>query len=233
MANITLRILDGTDRGRVYENLATPITLGREEGNSIQLNDERVSRFHLKIQSDRDKVVLTDLQSTNGTKVNGEDVQVRILRHGDLISIGRSVVLFGSPQEINDRIAELQRQHGAESLSDSKAQGAKVESGTGSQISANPQDFDFELNWSSSYDYQHLLHQLQLPDLPQELSPAQTAQLSELLEYMHIRLRQVLAAAKIKGPMELVLLEYQPWQQLLDLQGKLAEYLKTIGDPRE
>ncbi|MEX0711350.1 MAG: FHA domain-containing protein, partial [Pirellulales bacterium] len=69
MASITLRVLDGADRGKVFEHLETPITIGREEGNLVQLNDERVSRFHLKIQEDQDKLVLTDLESTNGTKV--------------------------------------------------------------------------------------------------------------------------------------------------------------------
>jgi hypothetical protein len=50
MADVTLRVLDGADRGRVYENLPTPVTIGREEGNTVQLNDERISRFHIKIQ---------------------------------------------------------------------------------------------------------------------------------------------------------------------------------------
>ena len=67
MAHITLRVLDGADRGRVYDQMTVPITIGREEGNNIQLNDERVSRFHLKIQEDQGKLVLTDLESTNGT----------------------------------------------------------------------------------------------------------------------------------------------------------------------
>ncbi len=89
IAQLTIRILDGADRGRVYENLPTPVTIGREEGNTIQLNDDRVSRFHVKIQEDHDKLVLTDLESTNGTKVNGEDIQLRILRYGDMISVGR------------------------------------------------------------------------------------------------------------------------------------------------
>ena len=61
MALITLQVLDGADRGRTYEEISTPVTIGREEGNTIQLNDERVSRFHLKIQEDQDKLVLTDL----------------------------------------------------------------------------------------------------------------------------------------------------------------------------
>ena len=56
MTRITLRVIDGSDRGRVFNDLSTPITVGREEGNSVQLNDERVSRFHLKIQEDHEQI---------------------------------------------------------------------------------------------------------------------------------------------------------------------------------
>ena len=107
MTSITLRVLDGTDRGRVYDGLEPPVTIGREEGNAVQLNDDRVSRFHVKIQEDDERLVLTDLESTNGTRVNGEDIQLRILRHGDLITVGRSVLLFGSRDEIAHRLASL------------------------------------------------------------------------------------------------------------------------------
>ena len=104
--SITLRVLDGADRGRIYNDLELPITIGREEGNEIQLNDERISRFHAKLQLDHEQVVLTDLESTNGTKVNGEEVQIRILRYGDLVSVGRSVLLFGSRDQIADRLQQ-------------------------------------------------------------------------------------------------------------------------------
>src|SRR6187402_950708 len=107
MTGITIRVLDGADRGRTFENLGTPITIGREEGNTIQLNDERVSRYHIKIQEDHDRLVITDLESTNGTKVNGEDVQLRILRFGDMIQLGRSVLLFGSREQIAQRLSHL------------------------------------------------------------------------------------------------------------------------------
>ena len=51
--------------------------------------------------------MLTDLESTNGTKVNGEDIQLRILRFGDMISLGRSVLLFGKREQIAERLAGL------------------------------------------------------------------------------------------------------------------------------
>ena len=107
MTRITLRVLDGADRGQVFEKLEPPITIGREEGNSVQLNDERISRFHLKIQEDQQKLVLTDLESTNGTRINGEDTQLRILRYGDVIAVGRSVLLFGTREQIANRLDQL------------------------------------------------------------------------------------------------------------------------------
>src|SRR5687767_12285114 len=107
MSTVTLRVLDGADRGKLFDEVEPPVTIGREEGNSVQLNDERISRFHLKIQEDQGKLVLTDLESTNGTRVNGEDTQLRILRFGDVISVGRSVLLYGTREQIVGRLDEL------------------------------------------------------------------------------------------------------------------------------
>src|ERR1043166_3919636 len=104
---ITFQVLEGIDRGRVYKELPVPVTIGREEGNTLRLNDERVSRFHAKVQIDGDDYILTDLESTNGTRVNGTTVQIRRLRIGDRVGVGRSLLLFGSNEEIAARIASL------------------------------------------------------------------------------------------------------------------------------
>ena len=176
MAQVTIRLLDGADRGHVYDELDPPVTIGREEGNTIQLNDERVSRFHVKIQEDNDKLVLTDLESTNGTKVNGEDIQLRILRYGDLVMIGRSVLLFGSREEIAGRLAELRKNGGSHHGTLQKLETSEDEA-----------SLDYELNWANDPDLQATLHMFEPPELPERLSPAQAAQLSELLEYIHIQ----------------------------------------------
>lgn len=96
MKRITLQVLEGVDRGRVFTDLQLPVSIGREEGNVVRLNDERVSRFHAKIQEDNGDIILTDLDSTNGTRVNGHEVQIRRLRPGDCIYVGRTMLLFGS-----------------------------------------------------------------------------------------------------------------------------------------
>ena len=107
MKAVTFQVLEGIDKGRVFRDLPIPVTIGREEGNVLRLNDERVSRYHAKIQQDNDDVILTDLESTNGTRVNGNLVQIRRLRLGDCICVGRSLLLFGSNEEIAARIAEI------------------------------------------------------------------------------------------------------------------------------
>ena len=64
MAQVSFQVLDGLERGVVFTDLQTPITIGREDDNDIRLNDERVSRFHAKVQEDDGHIILTDLQST-------------------------------------------------------------------------------------------------------------------------------------------------------------------------
>ena len=217
MARITLRVLDGADRGRVFADLSAPVTIGREEGNSIQLNDERVSRFHLKIQEDHDKLVLTDLESTNGTKVNGEDIQLKILRYGDLIGVGRSVLLFGSREQIASRLERLK----------GEASGARAAMGGG----GSSQDFEVLKEWLDDPQWSLKLREDELPRIPERLSPGQSAQLSELLEHVHGRLRQLVMSVKVDRKAQQVALDQLQWQKLLDLESRLAELIREIGEP--
>lgn len=227
MTLINLRVLDGADRGRVFENLTPPITIGREEGNAIQLNDDRVSRFHIKIQEDDQQLVLTDLESTNGTRVNGEDIQLRILRFGDLISVGRSVLLFGSRNEIAGRLAEIRLTGRPTADLLDQDQARRINDAC---------SLDYELNWSGDQqDLQATLHALQPPQVPRRLSPGQAAQLSELIEYLHVRIRRLLESVHIdeKTQPERITLKLREWQNLLDLQARLSSYLHEIGNPGE
>jgi len=218
MTRITLRVLDGADRGQVYNDLQVPITIGREEGNSVQLNDERISRFHIKIQEDQDKLVLTDLESTNGTRVNGEDTQLRILRYGDVVSVGRSVLLFGTREQIAGRLEGL-RNDGVGDTGELNTNGTDSES------------LSLELRLGSSEDLQSTLHIPLPPDLPSQLSAGQAAQISELLEYFHLRARHLVQSGLVDDEENQVKISLAQWQDLLDMQSQLAEYLRAIGDP--
>ena len=116
MQPVTIKIVNGPRRGITLENLSPPITIGREEGNDIQLNDDRMSRCHARIQRDNERHVLIDLDSTNGTKVNGRSCHVHVLRYGDVITVGRSTLWFGTGRQIAERLCNLEpQQEGASS----------------------------------------------------------------------------------------------------------------------
>jgi len=222
MKSITLRILDGSDRGKVFNDIPVPITIGREEGNSIQLNDDRISRFHLKIQQDHDDVVLTDLGSTNGSKVNNEEVQLRILRHGDLISVGRSKLLFGTRKEIDQRIERLAHSSVEHEGSSDKNHDSSDSSNDLAELAAQAKE---------EPQYQLPLSELSPPEIPERLSLGQAAKLAELIEFLHLQIREVVSDAEFDRNNNRVQLTASQWQRILDTQAWLSEYLRKISQP--
>ncbi|MCL4203042.1 MAG: FHA domain-containing protein [Pirellulaceae bacterium] len=218
MVRVTLRVLDGADRGRIFESLDTPVTIGREEGNIIQLNDERVSRFHVKIQSDGDRLVLTDLESTNGTRVNGEDVRLRVLKFGDLIQLGRTLVLIGSREQIEERLSHLPPQESKGWFRFRKNRTIEESQSD----SGNP--------WTGTENLQDFLFNHEPPELPDDLTATQAAQLAELIDYMRLRLRGLVATVK-EDKTGNVTLNAAEWQKLVDLNSRLAEMVRQIGEP--
>ena len=70
------------------------ITLGRMKGNSIALNDSSVSLSHAKITRIGNDFFLKDLNSTNGTMLNGQSVTEARLRDGDQLKFGEVIAYF-------------------------------------------------------------------------------------------------------------------------------------------
>lgn len=216
MTGVTLKILHGADRGKIYEELAPPLTVGREEGNDIQLNDERVSRCHFKVQRDNDRMVLTDLDSTNGTKVNGVECQLKILRHGDLISVGRSLMLVGSETQIAARLAAM----GSENPTISR------------EMSSSDSSIAVEFNHEPKSPYPADVIQIhEVPSVPDDLSPGQKAQLCEILDYLQSRLHRLIESARTDDNTQEIILKLSAWQRMLDTQARLAAMTRQIADP--
>ena len=92
----TLVVTEGRGAGRSYP-VPRALVLGREKGVDVQIGDAGASREHCKIyQQDGDWFVI-DLNSRNGTKVNGQKVSRWHLAHGDLITIGTTAIRFDEP----------------------------------------------------------------------------------------------------------------------------------------
>ncbi|MCX7964159.1 MAG: ATP-binding protein [Candidatus Sumerlaea chitinivorans] len=84
-------------------------TIGRHPNNDISLLMESVSRFHAKIEQCGSKWIITDLNSSNGTFINGERIATpRALSEGDVITFGRADFVFSllSPEERKSLTAE-------------------------------------------------------------------------------------------------------------------------------
>jgi predicted component of type VI protein secretion system len=234
---ITMQVLEGIDKGRIFRELPLPVTIGREEGNLLRLNDERVSRFHAKVQVDSDDIILTDLESTNGTRVNGTVVQIRRLRFGDRVSVGRSLLLFGSNEEIAARMAHMDV--AAEPPSDQGSKDDLPGDGPGTiqapTIAGQPDyNIDFDLNVkepTNSTKSAFFIGKKALPPLPQKLSPSQAARLAEILDFLHNGLTAATENIEAKEDGTQVTLGFADWQKILAVQMLLARYLRAIAEP--
>jgi hypothetical protein len=72
--------------------------IGRGSESDLQLLDQGVSRRHVDIQYDGRRATVYDLGSTNGTTVNGHEVGSHMLRHGDVVRIGHTRMVFQQEQ---------------------------------------------------------------------------------------------------------------------------------------
>jgi len=77
-----------------YPLLKDSITIGRNEDNTIAIDNLAVSGHHARIDPTGSDFILTDLQSTNGTFVNDQKVVSHKLSHGDNVLIGKHIILF-------------------------------------------------------------------------------------------------------------------------------------------
>jgi hypothetical protein len=68
--------------------------IGRGTDSDLQLLDQGISRRHIDIQYDGSFATVYDLGSTNGTTVNGHEIGSQILRHGDVIRVGHTRLVY-------------------------------------------------------------------------------------------------------------------------------------------
>jgi pSer/pThr/pTyr-binding forkhead associated (FHA) protein len=232
MPPVTFQVLEGIDKGRVFRDMQTPVTIGREEGNVLRLNDERVSRFHAKVQADNNEIIITDLDSTNGTRVNGNVVQIRRLRAGDRIHVGRSILLFGSEQEIRARSETLAAASAANPPgAATRYNPATVQSQT---VAGIDNDLDFNLNLTEKITTSGgnlYIGNKALPPLPQKMSPSQAARLAELLDFLHRNLTSATENIRANEEASQVTLSFTDWQRALAVQMLLARYVRAVAEP--
>lgn len=75
-------------KGHRFEIKDGDLTIGRVDDNSISIDNGTVSSHHCRVTRSNRTFTLTDLGSTNGTRVNGQDIQEVMLKPNDLVQVG-------------------------------------------------------------------------------------------------------------------------------------------------
>ena len=85
-----LEVVKGLDRGKRYAMPDGAVSLGRSSENNIAINtaEKGVSGHHAIIYKTPDRILLQDMQSTNGTFVNEERIKEQELNHADILGLG-------------------------------------------------------------------------------------------------------------------------------------------------
>lgn len=89
-----LLVEEGPDKGKKYDLTAVSLTLGRRKDCDIVFNDSSISRRHARLELHRGVYTITDLGSTNGTRINGIKINSKLLEPGDVISLGTTTCLL-------------------------------------------------------------------------------------------------------------------------------------------
>lgn len=93
--SMQLTVIAGPDKGRSFEvSTGTKLQIGRSQSTQTRLTDPHVSRMHCELEIQGDRAIIVDAKSAAGTFVNGRRVTQQHLRHGDVIQVGDTQILF-------------------------------------------------------------------------------------------------------------------------------------------
>jgi hypothetical protein len=92
--SVELTMRQGPLLGQRFSVTGPAITIGREAGNDVVINDPHISRRHATLTWDGRRFVIQDLGGANGTFINGVRLTTpQVLRQGDVIGLGSTVLL--------------------------------------------------------------------------------------------------------------------------------------------
>jgi pSer/pThr/pTyr-binding forkhead associated (FHA) protein len=96
-----LVVLSSNFAGKEFELARPQMIIGRTDENDLVINHRSISRNHAKVvrEPDNGRYTISDLQSSNGVRVNGNDYSKVELRRGDVVDLGHVRLRFVEPGE--------------------------------------------------------------------------------------------------------------------------------------
>jgi len=94
-----LVVISGANRGLIVWLDKDEVVIGRDALCTLRLNDDAISRRQCAVKADGGSFLVVDLDSRNGSSVNGVPIREKVLQHGDQIRVGGTELLFLSDSE--------------------------------------------------------------------------------------------------------------------------------------
>ena len=105
-----LEVVEGPDTGQKINSEARTLGIGSSPDNGLSLDDSAVSRFHAAIEVQDEGYLLRDLDSKNGTYVQGLRIREVFLEDGAVFRVGKTSIRFGlTAEEVKVRISGKER----------------------------------------------------------------------------------------------------------------------------
>lgn len=101
-----LIVLAGKNMAQQYLLDDSEIVIGRGNQADIVLDDEKISRRHVRIALVNNEAHIEDLNSTNGTYINNERIETSALMDGDVISVGNSILKYTFQSKVDSSFHE-------------------------------------------------------------------------------------------------------------------------------
>src|SRR5688572_11449020 len=89
---LRVEVVAGTNKGLITTGRTDRVTIGSAPGNDLVLSDDTVSRYHLELRAEADRIVVEDHGSTNGTAIGPVQISRATIAPGTELKLGRSSI---------------------------------------------------------------------------------------------------------------------------------------------
>ncbi|MCU7834764.1 MAG: GGDEF domain-containing protein [gamma proteobacterium symbiont of Taylorina sp.] len=93
-----ISVIHGIDKGRIFP-FTSSVTIGRGSNADFIINDEQISRIHIKVTLKANAFIIEDMGSTNGTYIEGNKINNLTAVAGSVVHIGESKLVFSLKSE--------------------------------------------------------------------------------------------------------------------------------------
>ncbi|MFO0724983.1 MAG: sigma 54-dependent Fis family transcriptional regulator [Myxococcota bacterium] len=122
ITTLKVEVLDGPDRGLVRGTASESLSIGTAESNDLVLRDDTVSRYHLELSRQHDRILVRDHGSTNGTFLGTSAVERARIVPGTTLRLGRTTIRVGDGEVVTLEVFEGERLGGLIGRSDAMRQ---------------------------------------------------------------------------------------------------------------